>query len=113
MNKVFFVKTSSGEYVELEFSSISEEIKNNWNNSLVLVRVCSENGKELSEEEVSEVMRTLETADALRELKDTTFIIADGELSFETIFPDSFSREDQIKLMKHWVEKDPNLTKEI
>lgn len=77
----FYIKNSSGEYIPVEFKSVS--IKE-WENKLILVSIGKE-GDHVPESEIDETSNSINGADALMKLENTSFLIAPYNLNFEVL----------------------------
>ena len=78
---VFYKKIGREKYVPVEFRDIATS---GWNDKLVVVRVGSDTHP-AKESEVEETLASLEDADALNKLKNTSFLITLHEIDFKIL----------------------------
>jgi len=77
----FYVKSSKGEYIPIQFKDIAAK---EWSNKLVVVRVGSDECP-APESEIEATFKGLKGADALRKLENCSFLITAHTLDFEAL----------------------------
>lgn len=77
----FYTKTKNGKYVPITFKKI---ITKDWENKLVAVRIGSDEYP-ANESEIEETLDSLNDADALEMLENTSFLISLHSLNFEVV----------------------------
>ncbi len=77
----FYTKTKKGKYIPITFKEI---ITKDWENKLVAVRIGSDEHP-AEESEIEETLDSLNDADALETLENTSFLISLHSLDFEII----------------------------
>ena len=77
----FYIKNGKGEYIPVEFKQTSIR---DWENKLILVRI-GKDGDQIPESEIEETSSSINGADALMRLENTSFLIAPYNLSFEVL----------------------------
>lgn len=77
----FYTKTKNGKYIPVTFKEI---ITKNWENKLIAVRIGSDEYP-ADESEIEETLDSLNDADALEALENTSFLISLHSLDFEVV----------------------------
>jgi hypothetical protein len=81
MSSDFYTKNSDGKYIPINFKNI---VTREWENKLIVVRIGSDECP-ASESEIEETLDSLNDADALESLENTSFLITMHSLSFEVL----------------------------
>lgn len=77
----FYTKTKNGKYIPITFREI---ITKDWENKLIAVRIGSDEHP-AEESEIEETLDSLNDADALETLENTSFLISLHNLGFEVV----------------------------
>jgi len=77
----FYMKNADGKYIPISFKQI---ITKDWENKLIVVRIGSDECP-AEESEIEETLDSLNDADALESLENTSFLITMHSLSFEVL----------------------------
>jgi hypothetical protein len=81
MSSDFYMKNSDGKYIPISFKQI---ITRDWENKLIVVRIGSDESP-ANDSEIEETLDSLNDADALEGLENTSFLITMHSLSFEVL----------------------------
>jgi hypothetical protein len=81
MSSDFYTKSADGKYTPISFKQI---ITKDWENKLIVVRIGSDECP-ADESEIEETLDSLNDADALESLENTSFLITMHSLSFEVL----------------------------
>ena len=79
---IFYVKVN-GKYIPVECQKIF--IKE-WENSLISLKI-GEKGDSVSEDEIVEITDSIDSADVLGHLRNTSFVVSTHQLNFEVVGP--------------------------
>jgi len=77
----FFMKNKEGKYIPISFKQI---LTKEWENKLIVVRIGSDECP-ASDSEIEETLDSLNDADALESLENTSFLVTMHSLSFEVL----------------------------
>jgi len=81
MSSDFYTKNTDGSYIPISFKQI---ITRDWENKLIVVRIGSDESP-ANDSEIEETLDSLNDADALESLENTSFLITMHSLSFEVL----------------------------